>query len=216
MDFSYPDTHIEIKKLAGDIFTDMATVDHLKAQEKNGAYLDNLIWQQLITSGIHTAAFPENLEGLGMDYMSAALVAECIGQSVVSIPYIPCIVSTALPLLACVNDPVVEQLIRAVSTGEQCITTAMIEPGNENPFMPSATALHVNGGWQVSGIKHCVPYAKESQQVLLFARNGEQLWAGLVDPHAAGMHTDRATLHNRRAAIQTHAGSCSCSFRVCW
>jgi alkylation response protein AidB-like acyl-CoA dehydrogenase len=185
MDFSYPDTHIEIKTLAGKILNELATVEHLKAQEKNGAYLDTDIWQQLIASGIHTAALPESLDGMGMDYMAAALVAECIGQSVASIPYIPCIISAALPLLAHSSDPAVEKLLRAVAAGEQLITTALIEPGNENSFMPAVTVVQSNGSWQVSGIKHCVPYAKESQHVLFFAKHGAQLWAGLVDPHAA-------------------------------
>lgn len=186
MDFSYPETHIEIKKLAGAILTEMATVDHLKAQEKNGAYLDAAIWQQLIASGIHTAAFPESLDGMGMDYMAAALVAECIGQSVASIPYIPCIISTALPLLAHSSDPLVDKLLRAVSSGEQLVTTALVEPGNDNPFAPAVAVSQNNGSWLVSGSKHCVPYAKESQQVLLFARHGDLLWAGLVNPHAHG------------------------------
>lgn len=186
MDFSYPDTHTEIKALAGKILAEMATVEHLKAQETTGAYLDKAIWQQLIASGIHTAAFPESLDGMGMDYMASALVAECIGQSVASIPYIPCIISTALPLLAHSSDPVVETLLRAVCAGEQLISTALIEPSNENPFAPSVKVVENNGSWQISGIKHCVPYAKESQQILLFAKNGAQLWAGLVNPHAAG------------------------------
>ncbi len=186
MDFSYPDTHIEIKKLAAAILTDMATVEHLRAQEKNGPYLDAGIWQQLIASGIHTAALPDSLDGMGMDYMAAALVAECIGQSVASIPYIPCIISTALPLLAHSSDTAVEKLLRAVAAGEQLITAALIEPGNENPFMPASNVAQNAGGWRISGSKHCVPYASESQQVLLFARSAGQLWAGLVNPHADG------------------------------
>ncbi len=186
MDFSYPETHVEIKTLAGKILAEMATVEHLKAQEKKGPYLDEAIWQQLIASGIHTAAFPENLGGMGMDYMASALVAECIGQSVASIPYVACMVSAALPLLAHSADPVVETLLRAVATGEQRITTALIEPGNENPFTPVVTVVENGGGWQLSGTKHCVPYAKESRQILLFAKHGAQLWAGLVDPHATG------------------------------
>lgn len=186
MDFSYPESHTEIKNLASKILTNMATVDHLKAQEKNGPYLDGTIWQQLIASGIHTAAFPENMDGMGMDYMAAALVAECLGQSVPSVPYIPCIISAALPLIAHSSDAVVENCLRAVAAGEQLVTTALIEPGNDNPFSPSVTAQTVNGGWQLSGEKHCVPYAKDSAQILLFAKQGDILWAGLVNPQGAG------------------------------
>ncbi len=186
MDFSYPDTHVEIKNLASKILAGMVTVDRLKTQEKAGAYLDTPVWQQLIASGIHTASFPEHLGGMGMDYMASALAAECIGQTVAAIPYIPCIVSAALPLLAYGDDPVVEKLLRSVAVGEQLLTTALIEPGNENSFMPNATALVHNGNWYVSGSKHCVPYARESARVLLFARKGDELWGGLLDPHASG------------------------------
>ncbi|HQQ64256.1 MAG TPA: acyl-CoA dehydrogenase family protein [Pseudomonadales bacterium] len=186
MDFSYPDTHIEIRELAGTILGDLTTSDRLKVQEKNGAYLDNDIWRQLMVSGIHTASFPENLYGMDMDYMASALVAECIGQSVASIPFIPCIVSAALPLLSKVDDPVVYTLLEAVAEGKKLVTTALIEPGNENPFMPSATALVHNGNWYVSGTKHCVPYARESQSVLLFARKGKELWAGIVNLDGSG------------------------------
>lgn len=192
MDFSYPDTHIEIKALAGQILADMATVDHLKGLEKSGPYLDTAIWQQLIASGIHTAAFPDSLDGMGMDYMAAALVAECLGQSVASVPYVSCIISAALPLLAHASDPVVDAVLRAVSAGEQLITTALIEPGNENPFSPSMEAYRNNGIWYLSGSKHCVPYAAQSQKILVFARAGQQLFAGLVDAQSPGcMLTDQ-------------------------
>jgi alkylation response protein AidB-like acyl-CoA dehydrogenase len=94
--------------------------------------------------------------------------------------------STALPLLTLSDDPVVSALLDDVATGKKLITTALIEPGNENPFMPSATALVHNGNWYVSGVKHCVPYARESQDVLLFARKGKDLWAGLVNLKGSG------------------------------
>jgi 3-oxocholest-4-en-26-oyl-CoA dehydrogenase beta subunit len=105
---------------------------------------------------------------------------------VASIPYIPCIISAALPLLQHHADPVVGALLQAVSVGEIILTTALIEPGNENPFVPTVTTSQVDGSWQVSGTKHCVPYARESERVLVFAHAGTTLWAGLVDPRATG------------------------------
>lgn len=182
MDFSYSDMQVEIKNLAHKILTELTTVEHLKTQEKQGPYLDQALWQQCIEAGLHSAALPESLGGMGMDFLAASLVCEALGQSVASIPFIPCIVSTALPLQKYSNDPVIDKILRNVVDGKIVITTALIEPGNENAHLPSTVATKSNGGWHVSGKKHCVPYAKQSTQVLLFAKENGKLWAGLVTP----------------------------------
>lgn len=186
MDFSYSEMQVEIKNLAHKLLTELATVEHLKAQERQGACLDQKIWQQCIESGLHSAALPENYGGLGMDFLAVALVSEALGQSAAMIPFIPCIASTTLPLLAFSKDSVVDKLIRDVAMGNVLVTAALIEPGNEVVSAPSTTAAQVNGQWQVYGTKHCVPYAAESAQVLLFAKANGALWAGLVDPKACG------------------------------
>ena len=185
MDFSYSEMQIEIKNLALKILTEIATVEHLKTQEKQGPYLDLKIWQQCIEGGLHSAALPELLGGMGMDFMAVALVSEAIGQSLASIPFIPCIASTALPLLDHSKDPVIEKILRDVASGRTLVTTALIEPGNEAAHAPRSRASHVAGKWQVSGTKHCVPYADQSSRVLVFAKSDDGLWAGLVDPHDA-------------------------------
>ena len=187
MDFSYSEMQIEIKNLAHKLLTEQTTVEHLKAQEKQGAYLDEKIWKQFIEAGLHSAALPESADGMGMDFLAVALTCEALGQSVAMIPFIPCIASTTLPLLACSKDSVVDKLIRDVAAGKTLVTAALIEPGNEALASPSASAAQVNGQWQITGSKHGVPYAAQSSQVLLFAKANGKLWAGLVDPKASGV-----------------------------
>jgi len=187
MDFSYSEMHIEIKNLAHKMLTELATVEHLKAQEQQGPYLDEKIWQQCIDAGLHCAALPEEYGGLGMDFHAVTLVCEALGQSVAMVPFIPCIASTTLPLLSHRMDAVVDQLIRDVGAGKTLVTAALIEPGNEEPSSPSTSAAKVDGQWQLTGSKHCVPYAAQSSRVLLFAKAGGQLWAGLVETSSTGV-----------------------------
>lgn len=187
MDFSYSEMQIEIKNLAHKMLTELATVEHLKAQEQQGPYLDEKIWQQCMDAGLHSAALPEEYGGLGMDFHAVTLVCEALGQSVAMIPFISCIASTTLPLLSHKKDAVVNQLIRDVAAGKTLVTTALIEPGNEEPSSPFTSAAQVNGQWQLTGSKHCVPYAAQSSRVLLFAKASGQLWAGLVETSAAGV-----------------------------
>lgn len=187
MDFSYSDMHIEIKNLAHKLLSEQTTLEHLKTQEKYGSYLDEKIWKQFQEAGLHSAVLPEAYGGMGMDFLAVTLVCEALGQSVPMIPFIPCIISTTLPLLACRKDPVVEQLIHDVATGKTLVTTAFIEPGNETVASPATIASLVNGQWLVNGAKHGVPYALQSSQVLVFGKSDEKLWAGLLNPEAKGV-----------------------------
>jgi len=202
MDFSLSDMHVEIRGLAHKILGELATMEHLRANEVNGPYLDNIIWQQCIEAGLHAAAMPESLGGSGMDVFAATLVCEAIGQTVASIPFIPCIVSTALPLQNYRQDPVVEKLLTDVVAGKTLITTALLEPGNDEPKAPASTASSSNGKWQVNGIKHCVPYARHSAQVLIFAQADGNLWAGLVNPHGAGCMLVEQSITTREPQYQ--------------
>lgn len=212
MDFSYPEEHLDLRKLATEILQDMSQSARLKTLEKNGAHLDRDAWQQLIASGIHSAALPESLGGSGLDYMAAALVCEAIGQSATPVPYIPCVISAALPLLAHRDDPVVANLLQAVAVGEQLVTTALLEPGNENPFSPSMKAYCNNGSWYLSGSKHCIPYAEQSAQVLLFARTGDDLVAVLVTPQGIGrlLTEQQSTTSEPQYSLNMEGGVAHC------
>ena len=69
---------------------------------------------------------------MGLDYSATAMITEAIGRSMVSIPYIPCIISTALPLQPYYSNETVHSALQSVVNGDGIITTAFIESGNEN------------------------------------------------------------------------------------
>lgn len=186
MDFSYTEEQGELQQLASRILTDMAQPARLKALETAGAPYDAEAWQQLVASGIHSAALPEDLGGSGMDFLASTLVCEAIGQSATRVPYIPSIISTALPLLAHRDDPLVAALLADIVAGNALATCALVAPGNADPFSPAMKAYSNNGTWYLSGAAHCIPYAAQASHILLFARAGSTLWAGLVRPGVPG------------------------------
>jgi len=187
MDFSIPEMHNDIKTLATTLLADYSAADRLKKLEKQGPYFDKEVWQKMVETGIHAASLPESLGGMGMDYMAASIVCEALGKTLVSIPYIPCIISTALPLLAFQANAAVAESLQAVVNGETIITTAMIEPGNENPLNPKTIVNKVGDTFQLNGQKHCVPYAADSSKVMVSALNNNTLWVGLVSLNAKGL-----------------------------
>jgi len=188
MDFSYSEEHNDLKNLSSEILTDFSEMERLKKLEAEGPYFDKELWQKLVESGIHCASLPTTLGGMGMDYNAATLVAEVIGRTVVSIPYIPCIVSTALPLLSELSDSEVLSLLQKITSGESIASAALLEPGNENVTRPLSSALEQNGTWVVTGSKHCVPYAGDASTVMVNATMEDStLWLGLVNTKQEGV-----------------------------
>lgn len=188
MDFSYPDTHEDLKTLCADIINDFSAPDRLKKLEANGPYFDRELWKKLQETGILSASLPASLGGMDMDYSATTLVAELLGQSVVSIPYIACIVSTALPLIsAAADNAALGKSLAKVADGESLMVTAFIEPGNEQPLAPATSITDTGSGYFADGVKHCVPYAADAQSVLVSGQCNGELWLGLVDLQQRGV-----------------------------
>lgn len=167
MDFSYPETYEDIKSLTSQILQDFAVTDRLKDLEANGAYFDKTLWQKLQEAGLLSASLPESIGGMNLGYDATSLIAELIGQTMVSIPYISCIVSSALPLVSIKDNGIVDQALSSIASGNSLLTAAWIEPGNEDPMHPSARVATEGDGVIIDGIKHCIPFAADSDALLL-------------------------------------------------
>ena len=187
MDFSYSEEHEDIRSLVSEILGDFSSAERLKKLETDGAYFDKEVWQKLIETGIHSASFPTTFDGMGMDYSATTLVVEAIGRSMVSIPYIPCIISTALPLIPAIKNKTVLEELQNIIKGESLAVAALIEPGNEDSYRPSVLAKQEEDEWTINGIKHCVPYAGDANTLLVNANVGGNLWLGLINSDQSGV-----------------------------
>jgi len=187
MDFTIPEMHNEIKTLASDIFSDHAEPERLKGLEANGAYFDKEVWAKVVETSLHAASLPESLGGMGMDYLATSMISEALGANLVSIPYIPCIVSAALPLVPYLEKAEVKAVLEKVVAGESLITAAFIELGNEDALDPFTTAQVKGDTASVTGAKACVPYAHDAESVLISAKAGDDLVALLVKLDQAGV-----------------------------
>ncbi len=170
-----------------DILADFSPVERLKQLEKEGAYFDKALWQQWAESGVLSAFVPSNLGGMDLDFITLALVAEQVGQSMVSVPYIPCIVSVALPLCSFANNSAIRSCLKAMIAGESIAVPAIVEPGNDNYYQPRVRVGFEDGEWNVEGVKHCVPYAAQAAALLVSGLYEGELWVGLVPTQQPGV-----------------------------
>jgi alkylation response protein AidB-like acyl-CoA dehydrogenase len=198
MDFSYSETQQELKTLVAEILADFANVERLKQLEKNGAnhgagngaYFDKELWQQWAESGVLSAFIPSSLGGMALDFTAVALVAEQIGRTMVAVPYLPCMVSVALPLCSFAISTEVRACLKALMTGESIVVPAIVEPQNEDLFRPQVNITFTQGEWLVEGIKHCVPYAGYADTLLVTGLYQDELWVGLVTTQQPGVNLE--------------------------
>lgn len=203
MDFTIPEMHNDIKALASDMFADFSSAERLKGLEANGAYFDKEVWGKMVETSLHAASLPEALGGMGLDYLATSMVSEALGQTLVSVPYIPSVVSTALPLASFADNAVVNAALEGVVAGSMLLTAGFIELGNEDAFDPSTTAVVSGATAAISGTKACVPFAHDADKVLISAKAGSELVAALVDLKQSSVSFDEqyATSNEPQAQV---------------
>ncbi len=182
MDFSYSEEQQDVQKLAQQILTDKASNERLQQLEAQGAIYDIELWQLLAEAGLLGVAIEEQYGGMDFGYETLCLVVEEMGRSAAPLPLIPLMVSTALSLQQFADEDIKKEYLPKMVSGNCLLTTAMIEPGNENMAKPQTSAERQGDSWLITGTKYCVPYADNAERILLSAQTKEGLAIFLVNP----------------------------------
>ena len=128
---------------------------------------------------------------MGLGFMELCLLVEEVGRTVAAVPVVPALVSAGLPIQAFGNASQQQRLLAPLASGEILLTAALHESRNETPMSPLTTATAANGGFVLNGVKVCVPFAEQSERILLTAKNADDLVLLLVDPKADGVTLTR-------------------------
>lgn len=172
MDFSYSEQQQDVQNLARKILEEQASPERQRDIDAGEVRFDTQLWQQLAESGLLGVAIDEAQGGMGFDFETLCLLVEEVGRSVAPLPVIPALVSAALPLQRFGSDEQ-KQSLAGLTAGASLLTTALVEPGNEDLLRPLLSARAEGSRWIVTGCKHCVPYAAQSQWVLLSAESAD-------------------------------------------
>lgn len=189
MDFSYSEEQTDVLNLARKILEEQATAERQREIDAGDVRFDEQLWKQLAEAGLLGVAIDEEQGGMGFDFETLCLLVEEVGRTVAPLPVIPALVSAALPIQRFGGDQHKELLARLAS-GDLLISAALIEPGNEDPTRPLASAQLANGGWTLYGCKHCVPYAAQSGAVLMSADCSGELLVFMVPLDCPGLRLD--------------------------
>ncbi len=191
MDFSLSEEQTDVRKLAAEILADQTDSEQLKRIEALPERFDEKLWRDLGTAGLLGVAFDESHGGMGFGFETLALLVEEVGRTVAPVPVIPVLVSAALPLDRFGTAEQKDRWLGAVAAGETLLTAALIEPLNDDPTRPTTTAVRVDGAWELTGVKSCVPFAERAERVLVAALAEHGPIAGWLDPRAPGVTLER-------------------------
>jgi alkylation response protein AidB-like acyl-CoA dehydrogenase len=169
VDFSYTEEQGALRQLARRLFGGRFTDEYRKLFAREGRPYDTTLWAALAEAGILGTAVDSAQGGSGLGLTELSLVLEEQGRTLAAVPLLATLVMGALPLGKFGSDRQ-RALLAPVVAGQMLLTAALQEEGGTDPLVPAVLARRVTGGWRLSGVKTCVPYAQEAQVVLVSAR----------------------------------------------
>lgn len=169
MDFSYSEEQEALRQLARRLFSARFTDDYRRVFVREGHPYDATLWAALARAGILGTAVATEAGGSGLGLTELALVLEEQGRTLAAVPLLATLLMGAMPL-GKFGSAAQRALLGRVVSGELLLSAALEETGGTDPLIPATTARAMAGGWRLSGVKTCVPYALEADYLLVSAR----------------------------------------------
>jgi alkylation response protein AidB-like acyl-CoA dehydrogenase len=187
MDFSYSEEQTALRELARRLFAERFTDAFRKTFARGGLNYDATLWGALAEAGVLGTAIGADQGGSGLGLTELLLVLEEQGRTLAAVPTFATLVLGALPLER-FGNAAQRALLPQVARGELLFSAALEEPGNAQLLAPATLAQPVTGGWRISGLKSCVPYALDVQCLLVSASTPDAVARlFLIDPRAPGV-----------------------------
>jgi alkylation response protein AidB-like acyl-CoA dehydrogenase len=144
-------------------------------------------WGDLATAGVLAAGLPAELDGAGLGLAEQCSVLIELGWAASDVPYLTSVVLGA-GAVAEFGTPG-QQRDWAVPAGQGLVvlTAALAEEDGDDVTVPSASAVHSDGQWVLSGVKTAVEAATEAGLFLVPASSPDGVMVFLVTPSDAGV-----------------------------
>lgn len=209
MNFAYDENQNEIKELGSKILSELADDERQKVVDNSGVRFDAELWQQLGESGLLGIAIDTAYGGMGFDFESLSLLIEEAGRHVAAVPVIPTLVSAALPLQRYGDDAVKKQWLPNIASGKTIITAALAE----NIRLTAET--NGDGGFNLSGVAGCVPYAAYADAILVVAQSNNGNVLLLADTKSATLQAQQSTACEPWSEVHFNNQSISADSIIC-
>ena len=188
MDFGLNEIQREIRDLSRAIFEDQVTPEKLASYDEYAVpRFDKDLWSKLAEAGLLSTCIDSDYGGSELGFMELALLLEEVGRSIAPVP----LASHCLSMMGIQKfgeEKLRKKILPEAASGNILLTSAILEPMNNNPMSAHCTSFVFDGkNYVISGRKQAVPFANQADYVLLSAANGQDQIVFIIEPGAAGV-----------------------------
>jgi acyl-CoA dehydrogenase len=131
------------------------------------------VWKQMADLGWTGVLVPEDQGGIDMGHTAANLLAQEMGKTLVSSPFISTAVMAATALRQATDNPRAAEALSQIATGDVTYGLAIDEGPKHAPSETTMEAKKVGNGFELSGDKTFVVDGANANRLLVLARTGE-------------------------------------------
>jgi|TARA_B100001971_G_scaffold207688_1_gene228240 alkylation response protein AidB-like acyl-CoA dehydrogenase len=146
MDFSLSEEQHMLQESISRLLTTECPLNDIRELVDSGGDCLTEVQQKIAESGVAGILIPENLGGVGLTLLDAALIAESLGGAVAPVPFIACSVMAPVALLEAGSDEQKEKWLPQIASGAAIFGTGVTEQiGNREDRGITASADGLNG-----------------------------------------------------------------------
>jgi alkylation response protein AidB-like acyl-CoA dehydrogenase len=203
MNFDLTDEQQVVTDLAGQLFTDLATPERVKAVTEADGF-DPDLWAALADAGLLALCIPEAAGGSGFGMVELALVAQQQGRHVAPVPFVAHVLAARTIAEELADVPAAAAVLEGAIAGEMIVTSAIAEIGVNDPLNPTVVATATPDGVRLSGEKPAVAVLARAGMVLVPAMQDGAAVIALVDTTAEGVSVTplRTTNHEPQGHLE--------------
>ena len=152
MDFGLNEIQREIRDLSRAIFEDQVTPEKLASYDEYAVpRFDKELWSKLAEAGLLSTCIDSDYGGSELGFMELALLLEEVGRSIAPVP----LASHCLSMMGIQKfgeEKLRKKILPEAASGNILLTSAILEPMNNNPMSAHSTSCVSDGkNYVISG-----------------------------------------------------------------
>lgn len=174
MDFNLTDDRRMLSDTLSRFIQDQYTIESRNEAANSVTGFSQELWAQYAELGVIGALFNEENGGFGGNGFDLAVVFENLGRGLVSEPFLDNAILAGGVLAEAGNDTQ-KAIIDDIIAGTKTATFAHYEPHSRYSIEKvETTALEINNGWNINGVKSVVRFIDSSDYLVLSARTSHE------------------------------------------
>ena len=188
MDWNLDDEQTQVRDLARQILGDLVTNDTHKAHEAGKSRLHETVWKAMADANLTGVAIPEQYGGMGMDFLTLALLAIEAGRTTAPAPILSTLVMGGMTIASFGSEAQKQAWLPGIADGSKIMTAALTELESDTPLHPLTTAKRDGETFVLDGVKSLVPGVQGAHGMLVPASSEDgSVGVFIVDPKADGV-----------------------------